>query len=53
MLNFPRQILLGVATDKNLNFQEYVFDLWNKAGRKPCFSKIVKLHEFWKKKNIT
>ena len=29
-----KQKLLGVVIDKNLNFDEYVFDLCNKAGRK-------------------
>ena len=29
-----KQKLLGVAIDRNLNFDEYVFDLYKKAGRK-------------------
>ena len=29
-----KQKMLGVVIDRNLNFDEYVFDLWKKAGRK-------------------
>ena len=29
-----KQKMLGVVIDRNLNFDENIFDLWKKAGRK-------------------
>ena len=34
ILESNKQKLLGVIIDRNLNFDEYVFDLYKKAGRK-------------------
>ena len=41
-----KQKLVGAVIDRNLNFDEYVFDLCKKASRKLCFNKIVELYEF-------
>ena len=41
--------LLGVVIDRNLNFDEYVFDLCKKKKLvENCFfNKAIKLYEFW------
>ena len=48
-----KQKLLGVVIDRNLNFDEYVFDLCKKAGRK--LSVLARLSNYmsFEKKNIT
>ena len=45
--------LLGLTIDRNLNFDNHVFALCKKAGRKlSVLSRNFKLHELWKKKEL-
>ena len=48
-----KQKLLGVVIDRNLNFDEYVFELYKKAGRK--LSVLARLSNYisFEKKNVT
>ena len=52
MLNMKGVVLeLGVVLDRNLNFDEYVFTLCKKAGKKfSALSRISKYMSFKKKK---
>ena len=48
-----KQNLLGVAIDRNLNFDEYVFHLCKKAGRKlSVLARLSNYISFEKRKNI-
>ena len=49
-----KQKLFGVVIDRNLNFDEYVFDLCKKAGRKlSVLARLSNYTSFEKRKNIT
>ena len=46
-----KQKLLGVVIDRNLNFDEYVFDLCKKAGRKlSVLARLTNYMSFEKKR---
>ena len=48
-----KQKLLGVVIDRNLNFDEYVFDLCKKAGRKlSVFARLSNYMSFEKRKKL-
>ena len=53
ILESNKQKLIGVAIDRNLNFDEYVFDLCKKAGRKlSVLARLSNYISFEKRKNI-
>ena len=47
-----KQKLLGVVIDRNLNFDEYVFDLYKKAGRKLSILAILSNYMSFEKTKI-